>query len=78
MADGIAHLRALENAAGEARRLLEAGIAGVDQQWNDEARRGFEAEHLAMIRSDARLLRVELGAIVRAAEQAVRDIRCAP
>jgi hypothetical protein len=71
MTDGSRHLRALENAATEAQRVLEGSIASVDQKWNDAARRGFEAEHLAAIRSDARLLRVELGAIAQAAQEAV-------
>ena len=75
MADGSRHLRGLENAAGQAQRTLEAGIARVDQKWRDDARRGFEADHLAAIRSDARLLRVELGTIAQAAQQAVRQLR---
>ena len=74
MADGNGHFRALENATTEAQRVLEGRIASVDQKWNDAARRGFEAEHLAAIRSDARLLRVELGEIVRTAEQVVRRL----
>lgn len=74
MTDSSRHLRALENVAAEAQRVFEAGIASVDQKWSDDARRRFEAEHLAAIRSDARLLRMELGAIARTAEQAVRQL----
>lgn len=70
MADSLRHLRALERAAKEAQRALEAGVSGVDESWNDDARRSFEAEHLAGIRSDARRLGVELGEIVGSAEEA--------
>jgi hypothetical protein len=75
MSDPSHHLRALEAAAIDAHRVLESAIGSVDANWNDDARRGFGADHLAAIRSDARLLSVDLGAITRAAEQAVRELQ---
>jgi hypothetical protein len=74
MGDPSRHLRALEAAATEARRVLESATGSVDASWADDARRGFEADHLAAIRSDARLLSVDLDAITRAAEQVVREL----
>jgi hypothetical protein len=73
--DAVRQLRALERAAAEAQRTLEAAIARADDNWHDHARRAFEADHLAAIRSDARLLCVELGAVTDAAEQAARALR---
>lgn len=70
MADPSHHLRALERAAADAQRALEAAIIAADQKWNDDARRGFEAEHLAAIRSDARHLRIDLAEIAQVAQRA--------
>lgn len=74
MADSCRHIRALENAAKDAQRALETSVGRADQAWNDDARRSFEAEHLAAIRTDARRLGVELGEIVAAAEDALRAL----
>ena len=74
MADAGRRLRATERAAADARRALEAGIVNADEGWNDSARRGFEADHLAAIRADARHLHVELGAIAALAEAALRNL----
>jgi len=64
----------LECAAADVQRVLEAAIITVDQKWKDDARRGFEAEHLAAIRSDARHLRIDLAEIAQAAERAFRAL----
>ena len=74
MANPSRHLRALECAAADVQRVLEAAIITVDQKWKDDARRGFEAEHLAAIRSDARHLRIDLAEIAQAAERAFRAL----
>ncbi len=74
MAEARARIRALENAAKDAQRALEADIVRIDQEWNDDARRTFEAEHLAAIRSDARLLGVQLGEISVATEETIRAL----
>lgn len=74
MAEQHKHLRVLERAANEAQRILENRVAAVDAGWNDHVRRGFEADHLAAIRSDARLLRVEMGAVAQLAERALREL----
>ena len=74
MADGVRHLKALSDQADAAQRALESGIASADQKWNDEARRKFEAEHLASIRADARRLRVEIAEIGENTERAIRQI----
>lgn len=75
MADSSRHLRALEHAAKDAQRALETSVSRADETWSDDARRTFDAEHLAAICSDARLLGVELGEIVAAAESAVLAIQ---
>ena len=67
-------MRTLSRGAGEAQRTLESAIASADERWPDSARRTFEADHLAAIRSEARLLRVELDAIATLAEQAMREL----
>jgi hypothetical protein len=74
MGDATRHLRALEHAAKEAQRVLEQSVAASDHEWNDDARRRFEADHLAEIRSDARLLGVELAEIAHTAERAIREL----
>jgi hypothetical protein len=76
MSDPSRHLQALAAAATEAHRALEAAITTVDSSWDDDARRGFEADHLAAIRSDARLLSVNLSAITHAAAEAARELQC--
>ncbi len=78
MAEGTRHLRGIERAAAEAQRALESGIVAADQKWSDEARRRFEAEHLAAIRADARHLRVDLAAIAQTAEQALQQLQQEP
>jgi hypothetical protein len=72
--DPARHLHALERAAGEAQRALEAAIAQADASWSDQARRVFESEHLAGIRSAARLLRTDLSAVASLADTAAREI----
>ncbi len=74
MNDPARHLRALERAAAAAHRTLENRIVRVDEAWDDQVRRAFEAEHLAAIRSEARLLRVGLGTIAETAEHATREL----
>lgn len=74
MADSGGHLQALETAAGETQRALEAGISAADARWNDEVRRRFEADHLAAIRADARHLRIETTQVVQMAQQAIREL----
>jgi hypothetical protein len=74
MADSSRRLRALEQAANDAQRALETGISRADGLWSDDARRSFEAEHLAAIRLDARRLGVESGEIAAAAEEALRAL----
>jgi hypothetical protein len=64
----------LENVAAEARHILESHIASVDSRWSDDARRGFETDHLAAIRSDARRLKVDLAVIAEKADQSARAV----
>jgi hypothetical protein len=66
-------LRALTSAA-EAQQALEKGIAHVDSRRSDSARRSFEAEHLAMIRADARSLKTEPDEVARLADAAIRQL----
>jgi len=75
MAKPAQRLRALGSAAADAHRSLESRIAHVDDMWSDDARRAFEADHLAAIRSDARHLRTELDELARLADAAVKQLR---
>jgi hypothetical protein len=75
MPDPVGHLRALAARAADAHRTLEGGIAAADGAWNDDARRGFEGDHLAGIRADARHLRIELEELTRGAAAARRHLR---
>lgn len=74
MADSSRPLRALEQSAKDAQRALETSVSRADGAWSDDARHGFDAEHLAAIRSDARQLGVELSEIVATAEAALRAL----
>jgi len=67
-------LQALASEAGDAHRSLESRIADVDSTWSDSARRGFESDHLAGIRADARHLRAELADIAAEVDQTIRSI----
>jgi hypothetical protein len=75
MPDPIGHLRALAATAADAHRALEGGVAAADEAWNDDARRGFESDHLADIRGDARHLRAELEELARGAAVVQRHLR---
>lgn len=70
--DPVAELRSVESATAGAQRSLEAAISHADASWSDEARRQFEAEHLAALRNDARHVRDELAAITSAVARANR------
>lgn len=74
MGSCVSHMRALESAAQESQRTLESHIGASDAQWTDEARRHFEAEHLAAIRSDARRLCVDLRAISTLVEDSTKQL----
>lgn len=65
-------LEALASGAETAQRSLERTIAEVDGVWRDSARQGFEGDHLAAIRSDAKHLSSELKEIARLAATAAR------
>ena len=75
MAEHAQQFRALADAAGASQRALESAVVRVDSAWADSARRGFEADHLGSIRSDARHLRVELTEIAAEAEGAMRSLQ---
>jgi hypothetical protein len=75
MAEKARQLHQLASVASDAQRSLETAIARGDSAWNDTVRRGFEADHLAGIRADARHLRVELEEIAQVAERALRQLR---
>ena len=55
--------RGLSSRAAAARsieRRLQGTVAGLDSEWNDQARRDFDRRYLDQIRADARQLGKEL------------------
>ena len=74
VAEKFEQLRGLADAATAAQQSLEHRIAGVDNAWSDAARRGFEADHLAPIRVDARHLRDALAEIAADLGRAIRSL----
>jgi len=70
----VQHLGSLRDSAADARRTLETSISRVDGEWNDGARRRFEADHLAAIRSDARHLAVDVGEIAHLVEEVIDQL----
>lgn len=72
------HLASLRDSATDARHTLEANISRVDREWNDSARRSFEADHLAAIRSDARRLVVEVDRIAHLVEEVIGQLAQSP
>jgi hypothetical protein len=72
------HLGSLRDSAADARRTLDASISRVDGEWNDDARRRFEADHLAAIRSDARHLAVEVDEIAHLVEEVIGQLAQRP
>jgi uncharacterized protein YukE len=74
MAKAAQPVHALASGAGDAHRSLERRIAQVDSAWSDSARRKFEADHLASIRSDARHLSDALAEIAADLDRATRAV----
>lgn len=72
------YLGSLRDSATDARRTLEANVSHVDREWNDGARRRFEADHLAAIRSDARRLVVEVDGIAHLVEEVIGQLAQSP
>ena len=72
------YLGSLRDSAADARRTLEASISRVDGEWSDGARRRFETDHLAAIRSDARHLTVEMDAIAHMVEEVIGQLAQRP
>ena len=44
----------VRDAAGTVEQTLRRAISAADEQWNDAARRAFDAQHLRQIQSEAR------------------------
>ena len=74
MVDPGRHLHTLERGAGDARQSFESRIRGLDDKWNDDARRSFEKEYVAPACKSARRLQTELDAIAELADRAGREL----
>jgi hypothetical protein len=75
MADPGGRLASLGSAAADCRRGLESRLSGLADQWNDEARRKFDAQHAAPVLEGARALERELGAVAQTAARAAGQLK---